>query len=224
MRRQRWPGRLHRAADHLDQRFRPVIRSVPALETAWIAILDGIVSRQPDRAYLRRSVLPALARNRPARLLFVGVRGYTRGYDKLFRKAGTEFWTSDIDPAAAAYGARGRHVTADIRRIDEVFSAAFFPVVVMNGVFGWGVDDPAHMEQALVATERVIAPGGFLLLGWNSDRCDDPDTLAAISLFEPAAFDGLPHRKAFDDVTHVYAWYRVRRNPPGLHLTHEQPS
>jgi hypothetical protein len=185
-----WPRKLHRLADRLDGRLRPTLRRAPRLEAAWVAVLDAIVSRQPDRAYLRSAILPALAQRRPERLLFVGVRRYTRSYQRSFRPSETEFWTVDIDPAAAQFGAPGRHVTADVRRIDEVLPGGYFSVVVMNVVFGWGVDDRRDMERALAATERVLAPGGLLLIGWNSDRC---------------------HRKSFDDVTHVYAWFRVRR-------------
>lgn len=199
------------AADGADARIRPTLSAVPALETQWIRILDGIVSLQPDRAYLRKSILPALAQSRPARLLFIGVRGYTRSYADAFRKAGTEFWTSDIDPAAAQYGAPGRHVTADVRCLDQAFSPGFFEAIVMNGVFGWGVDDPQDMHRALVAVDRVLAPAGVLLLGWNTDRCVEPDTVPGMALFEPVAFAGLPDRKRFADVTHVYAWYRSRR-------------
>lgn len=64
---------------------------MPPLERAWVAVLDGIVSSQPDRAYLRNHLLPALAGSRPTRVLFVGVRGYTKRYGEVFESFGTEF-------------------------------------------------------------------------------------------------------------------------------------
>ena len=48
------------------------------------------------------------------------------------------------------------------------------------------------------------------MIGWNDERSPDPDTLPAIALFKPTAFFGLPHRQAFADVTHRYAWYQKR--------------
>ena len=95
-----------------------------------------------------------------------------------------------------------------MRNLDAAFRPGFFDLVMLNGVFGWGVDAPDHMEQTLEAIAEVLAPGGTLLIGWNHDRSPDPDTLSNIALFEPADYDGLPHRKSFEDVTHRYAWYR----------------
>ncbi len=206
-----WPRKLHRVADRVDRRFGRAIRRVAALESLWVGLLDGIVAQQSDRRDMRREILPALARLRPSRILFVGVRGYTRGYGDAFVGLPTEFWTCDIDPAAAVHGAPDRHVTEDVRRLDCAFPAGFFAVAIINGVFGWGVDTVADIDRVLVATERILGPGGILLIGWNTDRAPDPDSSPAIRLFEPVAFSGLPHRKRFVDVTHVYAWYRTLR-------------
>jgi hypothetical protein len=208
-----WRTRLHRAADSLDGRWRPALRRLPRGERAWIALLDRIVSLQSDRSYLRNSVLPAIARAGPARLLFVGVRGYTGVYADTFRSGPTEFWTTDIDPGAARYGVPDRHVIADVRQLDQAVRPASFAVVLLNGVFGWGVDAAEDMERTLGAVHAVLSRGGLLLIGWNADRVADPEALGAIRLFEPAAPFGLPHRKSFADVTHVYAWYRARDYP-----------
>lgn len=206
-----WQRKLHRIADSMDRRFGRAIRRVAPIEKVWVGVLDGIVAQQSDRRHLRRHILPALGRLRPARILFVGVRGYTRGYGNFFVGSPTEFWTCDIDPAAAIYGAPDRHVTDDVRNLDRAFPAAFFDVVIVNGVFGWGVNDTADIHRALLAIESILGSGGILLIGWNSDRVPDPDCVPAIRLFEPVGFSDLPHRKSFDDVTHVYAWYRTRR-------------
>ena len=203
-----WRAWLHRAVDALDRRAGGALRSTPLLARAWVGVLDAAVARQSDRLYMRKEILPPLARARPQRILFVGVRGYTRGYAGAFRGLGVEFWTADIDPAAAEHGAPNRHVTEDLRDIDRAFPPGFFEVAMVNGVFGWGLDRPEDMDRALAAVAAVLKPQGLLLLGWNTGRVADPDTLAAIALFTPAAFGGLPQRKKFPDVTHVYAWYR----------------
>lgn len=204
------PRLLHRAADRIDRSCGPLLQRTAVTRSAWVAVLDAIVASQSDRRYLRRAILPALARAGLPRLLFVGVRGYTRSYAEAIQRAGTEYWTCDIDPAAAPHGASGRHRTADARQLDAAFPPGFFDAVIMNGVFGWGVDTPDGMGHALAATHRVLTARGFLLLGWNSDRTPDPDTIPQIGLFTAAGFAGLPTRKSFPDVTHVYGWYQAR--------------
>jgi SAM-dependent methyltransferase len=202
----------HRLADRLDRRWRRLVRAWPAGERWWVGLLDAIVARQPDRSYLRRLILPALARDPLRRVLFVGVRAYTRRYGEEFRRlAGGGFFTIDSDPGAARWGEPGRHASGDVRRLDTHYPAGSFDAVVMNGVFGWGVDDRPDMDRAIEAIHAVLAPGGLLLVGWNTDRSHDPDTLDAVArLFAPTAVHGLPARHRVPGVTHVFAWYRRR--------------
>lgn len=206
-----WRATLHQAVDQIDRRLGTLLRATRVTGAAWTGVLDAVVSQQSDRVYLRRTILPALADARPQRVLFVGVRGYTRSYMHVFRGSAVEFWTSDIDPAVARYGSPNRHVTEDVRDLDAAFPPEFFEVAILNGVLGWGVDTSEDMRRALVATEAVLAPRGLLLLGCNTDRTPDPQALPGIELFEPVSFARLPQRTSFEDVTHVYAWYRKRR-------------
>ncbi len=179
------------------------------LERAWVGVLDAVVALQTDRAYFRREILPALARMRPHRVLFVGVRGYTRGYGEAFRGLATEYWTADIDPAAAAHGEAGRHIICDVRDIGQHCPAGHFDLVLLNGVFGWGCDTDADMNAAAHALAAVLQESGYLLIGWNTDRSPDPATLEAISQsFVPASPPGLPAEQRFADVTHVFSWFR----------------
>lgn len=206
-----WRTAFHQSVDRLDRRLGPTLRANPVAERLWVGILDAAVARQSDRAYLQKVILPALVRVAPQRVLSVGVRGYTRTVEKAFDAARTAFWTVDIDPAAAVHGAPGRHVTVDVRRLGTAFPPAYFDVVLLNGVFGWGVDEPEQMNQALHAVASVLVDEGMLLVGWNTDRAPDPDTLPGIVEFARAAPFGLPERQSFVDVTHVYAWYTKRR-------------
>ena len=206
-----WARLLHLALDRLDPAIRPLARRSSLLGGAWVKLLDAVVARQPDRRYMRKAILPALAAGEFGKILFVGTRGYTRRYERAFRRLRTEYWTSDIDPEAARYGAADRHVTCDVRDIDLQFAPATFDAVVLNGVFGWGVDDPAGMDATVRSVARVLSPDGILLVGWNHDRSPDPDTLPGIcKLFTPESYRGLSQRHAFTDVTHVYSWYRKR--------------
>jgi SAM-dependent methyltransferase len=203
---------LHRAADAVDRQFGWALRQTTAGERGWVLMLDGIVARQTDRRYLRDTILPALRRAKLSRALIVGVRRYSAGLEAAFDPAETECWTCDIDPAVELFGAPGAHVIQDVRSLDQSFPPGFFDLVVLNGVFGWGVDKTEDMNAAVKAIQHVLAPGGYLLIGWNADRTEAPDTLTSIAgAFAPANLFGLPHRKSFSDVTHVYAWFRKSR-------------
>ena len=205
-----WRRQLLYLADRMQVRLQPVLQHSQLAERTWVRVIDSIVARQTDRSYFRRTILPAIPAGGFRKALFVGVRGYTRSYERWFREAGIEFWTSDIDPAAQRYGAKGRHAVADVRDLDQTFLPGSFDLVILNGVFGWGVNEPQGMQQTLRAIAHVLQPNGMLLVGWNHDRSPDPTDMAMLENFEVAAPGGLPARKAFPDVTHVYSWYRRR--------------
>ncbi len=118
-----------------------------------------------DRRVLEEEILPFFAkRDACRRILFVGCDWYTTGYEKDF--AGREFWTIEIDPDRAKYGAE-RHVTGSVVNLGEHFPEGHFDLLVLNGVLGWGLNDVAEAERALAACARSLAPSGVLLIGWN---------------------------------------------------------
>lgn len=184
---------------------RPAIRR--RRERLWLAYVRGL----PDRRYFEREILPRLCRAAPPRLLFVGCAPYTVSYLAPMLDAGIGLRTLDIAGENAPWGAPGRHVTGDARETDRLFGAAAFDAILLNGVFGYGVNDPAGMNAALRALRRALEPGGRLLVGWNRGLVPDPLELAACGegfLHEPAF--GLPDRKMFTRSTHVYDWFRAR--------------
>ena len=113
-------------------------------------------------------------------MLFVGCRRYTQFYDRYFADAGTEYWTTDIDPESRRWGVKNRHVVCDIRHADAHFPAGHFDAVLLNGVFGFGVDDVAGMNETIVAPVRMTKPSGVLMIGWNDDLLDDPLELESV--------------------------------------------
>lgn len=157
----------------------------------------------PDRRVLIETYIPALARI-GGRVLWIGCRAYTRQDYPALARHGAEVWTTDIDPKAVRWGQSGRHRTGDVCAIDQVFAEQTFDAVVCNGVLGFGADTPQMQDQALAAMGRVLRPGGLLLLGWNTDKIDDPLTVPAAAAYKPAPFAGQPPRVRFDAVTHVY--------------------
>jgi hypothetical protein len=160
----------------------------------------------PDRRYLTHQILPALRAARLPSIVFVGCRRYTRGYGRLFRDSASDFWTLDRDPRAAHWGEPGRHIVGDVMALDRLL-ATQVDAVLLNGVFGWGVDTPAAMVATLEASARATRPGGVLLLGWNQGRHADPLSLPQLAQwYRPQAMFGLPARRILRSVhtPHVY--------------------
>lgn len=165
-------------------------------------------ANSPDRKLLVETLLPALS-PKGDRALWIGCRAYTADYPAIIEACGAECWTNDIDPAAARHGRSGRHVTGDARMIDSLFPATRFGTVFLNGVFGFGIDDPDSQNQCIGAIARLLKPGGLLLVGWNHDAVEDPEKLPALSAhFVRAPTPGCEARVLYDDVTHVYDVFR----------------
>lgn len=158
----------------------------------------------PDRRVMAEAYVPALAAE-GGRILWVGCREYTLDDYPALEAGGGEVWTSDIDPTAERWGRPGRHRTGDVCEADRLFADLTFDAVVCNGVLGYGVDSPEQQERALAALAAILKPGGRLLLGWNTDKIDDPVAAGLTTpAFAASPLGGRPTRVRFDAVTHVY--------------------
>jgi SAM-dependent methyltransferase len=120
----------------------------------------------PDRVHLREVIVPLIASDSAIeRVLFVGCDAYTTVHTaQLAHKR--EYATIDPDPGKACYGAP-RHIVDGVGRLLEHVASAHFDAIVMNGVLGFGIDDPRSAEVALLACYGALRPGGLLVLGWN---------------------------------------------------------
>jgi SAM-dependent methyltransferase len=161
-----------------------------------------------DRRYLIETIFPALASSNLRRVLFVGCKAYTARYGRQLTRAGIDYWTTDIEPAAAIWGERDHHILCDITSIDEVCPAGSFDVVLLNGVIGHGVDDESGMNRTLTAIARILRPNGMLLIGWDTlKNLPDPTKLeTATTYFRHECIFPLPVRKTFSDTDKVYDW------------------
>ena len=158
----------------------------------------------PDRRVMADSYVPALAAD-GGRILWVGCREYTLDDYAALEAHGGEVWTTDIDAAAERWGREGRHRTGDVCEADRLFSDMTFDAIVCNGVLGYGVDSPEQQRKALEALAAILRPGGRLLLGWNTDKIDDPVAAGLTEAnLEPTPLGDQPTRVRFDAVTHVY--------------------
>ncbi len=163
-----------------------------------------------SRRFLEFEILPWLGK-RYERVLFVGTGPYTWQFERLFRRTRGQYTTIDPESATAVWGARN-HIVAPVQEIGRYRPAGYFDCIVFNGVFGFGINDLDSQRAAIKVLHDALAPGGLLLVGWNTNLMPD---LEKLGLFEPyfADAEGLawPHRTAFPlPETHVYDFYRKR--------------
>lgn len=162
-----------------------------------------------SRRFLEDQVLPRLRDTCP-RILFVGAGSYTYQYEKIFRADAAQFTTIDSNPGCAVWGAR-QHIMAPVQEIGRHRAEGSFDCVVLNGVFGFGVDDPAAMRSVVEAVHAILRPGGRMVLGWNADLHPDPAELGVLgSEFAPDPSSPWGARRTFPGETHVNDFY-VRR-------------
>jgi SAM-dependent methyltransferase len=162
-----------------------------------------------DRCVLEQTIIPfILSRLDPRRVLDVGREPYEAFYNEFF--VGRELWTIDWQAERASYGAKN-HIIDDVANLQAHFSDGYFHFVLMNGVFGWGLNEPQVIERAFAAVHAVLSPGGIFILGWN----DTPDLvpiplnqIAALQAFSRHFFEPL---EATDfkcsTCAHVYSFF-----------------
>jgi SAM-dependent methyltransferase len=157
---------------------------------------------------MTRRILPALASAKLKRVLFVGCKPYTARYGKQLTRNAIEYWTTDIDPAAAIWGEKDHHIVCDVKNINHACLPESFDAVLLNGVLGTGVDEESEMNVALASIARILRPNGILLIGWNSqNKHPDPMRLEAVkTYFRREEVLSLPLRKTFPGTDHVYDW------------------
>jgi SAM-dependent methyltransferase len=169
------------------------------------------VRRNAGRAILVNEILPAYA-SFGGRILWIGCRRYTKTYGSLLERNGGTCWTTDIEAAHAKWGEAGRHFTWDLLLIDRLLAAEAFDTVLCNGVFGFGVDTQESQLTALRAMARILKPGGRLLLGWNTERVDDPMLLEFTrSAFVGDDLGGRGARWEVPEAGYVYAFLRRKK-------------
>lgn len=153
---------------------------------------------RPDRRYMEDKLLPTFVRTRPRRVLSVGVQTYCAHYSRYFAGTPAEYWTIDLDPRVAKLGSRGRHIVANITDIHRFFGQDYFDIILLNGVFGWGIDGADDQDRALASLRRVVRGGGILLVGWDTHLVrDDLDAMGEARGWKHANSLGLPSRSSF---------------------------
>ena len=188
-------------------------------------LLPSAINFLPDRQYMESSLLPAIRALGPTLIVDVGVEHYSSHYSQFF--AGEcEYRTIDRNPGVAQYGSPDGHIIGDVRNLERYFGPHSVDVLLMNGVFGYGVDLQQDQEQVIEAASVVLRSGGWLLVGWDrapdgrplavSRRSEyaplqDPLKLAVVeSAFVHVGPLDMPARAELADCSHVYDWFERR--------------
>lgn len=131
-----------------------------------------------DRRVLEQLILPYfLSSGEYANILFVGCDWYTEGYNQTFEEK-KNLWTIDIALNRRRYGAQ-QHIVDALQNLQVHFACDSLDLIVCNGVFGWGLDAKADVEQAFSACGECLRAQGILVIGW-----DDIDERRPFSLQE----------------------------------------
>jgi SAM-dependent methyltransferase len=167
----------------------------------------------PNRRVLEDEILLALANDHKVkRVLFVGCRWYTKIYSDSF--PAQAYWTIEIDPDQAKFGSKSNHITDSYLNLSQHVSADTFDAIVINGVFGWGIDAPAETELALAETMRALTPGGIVVIGYNNTPDNHPSFIDVpsplLATFVPDELGGLGQRFVTpnDPGNHTFEFYR----------------
>ena len=142
----------------------------------------------PDRRVLEQEILADLASASDIQtVLFVGVKWYNARNNELFGRK--TYATIDPDPSAARFGA-ALHAVDVVQNLEAHFPGIVFDAIVMTGVIGWGINDAAELDRALVACSQALRPAGWLILGVNelTPNHVDPTSAPTSSHFAPTPF------------------------------------
>lgn len=164
-----------------------------------------------DRIIFEEQILPYFrSESRFNRILFVGCESYTAHYKHLFSKK--EYWTLEVDPTKRVFGSRN-HVTDTIANLERHFQPGSLDLIMMNGIFGWGLNDRDEAERSIDACHRSLAPGGVLFIGWDDTpeyRPFAPDDLQTLAKFSPFVFPpfGESVRLVPGELRHTFNFYQ----------------
>lgn len=219
-----WAGRRKRSARTFARRIlnlseRALPRNVRTRRLQLRA--DRNTARSPDRKLLVDNIFPALARTSAfapgANVLWVGCRTYTTGYYAKIEALGARCWTMDIDADASRWGNSGRHLVGNLLNLPSHYPAGFFAAILCNGILGWGVDTAVDQRKAIEAMAATTKTGGWMVLGWNTNRMDDPVAQRLpLPWYTQEPLPGFGERCVVEGCTHVYDIFRRAPDTPGV--------
>ena len=121
-----------------------------------------------DRNVLENIIFPhILACLNPKTILDIGREDYQVFYNNFFENR--ELWTLDFNPKHKEFGSNNRHIVDDVANLKKHFKNNYFDFILMNGVFGWGLDDKEKIQTAFDGIYEILKPNGIFILGYNDE-------------------------------------------------------
>ncbi len=159
-----------------------------------------------DRNILESVIFPnILAEYNPQTILDIGREDYQSFYNEFFVKR--ELWTMDMDPVRVEYGDPDRHITDNVVNLKTHFKDNYFDFVLMNGVFGWGLDDETDVQKSFNAIYDILKPGGIFILGYNEQKVA-MDKIEGLNKLEKIKLRALGvHEYLCSNGNHTYNFY-----------------
>lgn len=121
--------------------------------------------KHEDRNVLETIIFPyVLSKFDPQKILDIGREDYQHFYNEFFKDR--TLWTLDFDPKREEFGSNN-HITDNVANLEHHFKENEFDFILMNGVFGWGLNSKPAVNNAFEAIYKVLKPGGIFILGYN---------------------------------------------------------
>jgi len=166
------------------------------------------------RNYFEYQILPFFSsENRFKRILIVGIAEFTQHYRLLFKQK--EFVrTIDIDPNVAKFSSPQIHIVDSIENIEQHIDQDSLDLVLMNGVYGWGLANEDALRKSLSNIHILMKDEGVLVFGWNEVDPYDPLKIRSrnyFDMFQPYLFKGKSEIKfptSKNPKQHVFSFFK----------------
>jgi len=165
--------------------------------------------RFEDRNVLERIIFPyILSHINPKTVLDIGREDYEKFYNNFFKNV--ELWTMDIDPERKKFGSKN-HIIDNVKNLEKHFEKNYFDFILMNGVFGWGLNEKNDIEKTFNSIFEILKPNGLFILGWNDVEDLTPvplEKIEALKKFKTFTFPPLKtSRFKCENGEHTYNFY-----------------
>lgn len=161
----------------------------------------------PHRRWITEEMFPYFAAGNPGSVVFVGCAPYTWHYERLLRDRGTDYITIDPAPNTRVWGS-SHHYVGFVQDLYKLLPAHSVDVVIMIGIYGFGIANDQQLHEALGSIHKLLKPGGVFVFSWNNDISTDPQYHPdLIRQFQHVELGALPKRKEFK--TLVLDFYRA---------------
>ena len=166
------------------------------------------------RNYLEYQILPFFSsENSFQRILIVGIAEFTQHYPLLFKQK--EFVrTIDSDLSVAKFSFPQVHIVDSIENIEQHIDQGSLDLVLMNGVYGWGLASEDALRKSLSNIHISMKHEGVLVFGWNEIDPYDPLKIRSrnyFDMFRPYLFKGESEIKipiSKNPKQHVFSFFK----------------